>query len=83
MVKTSGIAWNRLALLINFYSDTVLLIPIHGLCVAGKKRVNTFLLVFVSGFSVLPIPQTAFMTGSDVLCKITRLTKIIIMKFSL
>lgn len=37
MVKTSGIAWNRLALLINFCCDTALLIPIHGLCVAGKK----------------------------------------------
>lgn len=38
MVKTAGVAGNRLALLINFYSDTVLLIPIHGLCVAGKKE---------------------------------------------
>lgn len=47
MVKASGIAWNRLPLLINFYSDTALLIPIHGLCVAGKKKtLNTFFLIF-------------------------------------
>lgn len=38
MLKSSGIAWNRLALLITLYSYTGLLIPIHGLCVAGKKK---------------------------------------------
>lgn len=79
MVRTSGIAWNRLALLINFYSDTALLIPIHGLCVAGK---NTFLPVFASGFSakieVRPALQIIckFLSEFDILCKLTRSTLI-------
>lgn len=84
MVRTSGIAWNRLALLINFYSDTALLIPIHGLCVAGK---NTFLPVFASGFSANIEVHLAlqiickFLSEFDILCRLTRSTLIKIYKW--
>lgn len=44
MVKTAGIAGNRFTAVINFYWETVRLIPIHGLCVAEKK-VNTFIIL--------------------------------------
>lgn len=37
MVKTWGIAGNSLVLLIIFCSDAALLVPIPGLCVAGKE----------------------------------------------
>lgn len=37
MAKTWGIAGNRLTRLINFCSDTLLLIPIHGSGAAGEK----------------------------------------------
>ena len=52
MAKTWGIAGNRPALLINFYSDPLLLIPIHVVCVllgkVGVKHLSSFFPYLVS-----------------------------------